>query len=155
MELLILLATIPTMQPSPAEPQDRWHRSRWVLRVLAAVLLVGSGVNHFIKAEAYRRVVPPMFPAPAVLVAVSGACEIAGGLGLLTRRVRRTAGWGLIALLIAVFPANVYMATSSHEIPGEHLPPALLWARLPLQAVFIAWIWFVALARPRRAVPVP
>jgi uncharacterized membrane protein len=76
---------------------------------------------------------------------VSGVCEMAGGVGLLIRPLRRTAGWGLVALLCAVFPANVYMAVSPQLTPGRVFPHWLLWARLPLQAVLIAWVWFVGI----------
>jgi len=81
-----------------------------------------------------------------LLVLLSGICEIAGGVGILIRPLRRAAGWGLIALLCAVFPANVYMATSPQLTPGRDFPHWMLWARLPLQLVIIAWIWFVAIA---------
>jgi len=69
-------------------------------------------------------------------------CEIAGGLGLLVRRTRRLAAWGLVALYVAVFPANINMAVNDIQIGNSHIPEALLWLRLPLQAVFIGWaIW--------------
>jgi len=120
---------------------------RTILRWLAAAGFIVAGTFHFLRPEFYRQIMPPGFPAPALLVAVSGAAEIAGGLGLLLRPWRRAAGWGLMALLIAVFPANLYMA----QHPGHyHLAPWILWARLPLQAVFIAWVWFAAIQRPPR-----
>jgi uncharacterized membrane protein len=131
------------MPESPRFTDTR--RWRTALRWLAAALFVAAGVNHFIKPDFYRGIIPPAFPAPGVLVAVSGGCEIAGGLGLLVRPLRRAAGWGLIALLLAVFPANVYMATSPQATPGWHFPHWLLWLRLPLQAVFVAWVWLIAL----------
>ncbi len=92
----------------------------------------------------YLQIMPPYFPAPRLLVAVSGAAEIAGGIGLLLRPWRRAAGWGLIALLLAVFPANIYMVQHSGQF---HFAPWVLWARLPLQAVFMAWVWFAAIQR--------
>jgi uncharacterized membrane protein len=120
---------------------------RSILRWLAAVGFVAAGTFHFVRPELYRQIMPPGFPAPQLLVAVSGAAEIAGGLGLLPRPWRRAAGWGLIALLIAVFPANLYMAQHAGQF---HLAPWILWARLPLQGVFIAWVWFVAIQRSSR-----
>ncbi len=130
------------MRPSNvASPAGR-RRAR--LRVAAAVLFIGAGANHFVHPSFYRAIVPPGFPSPAGLVAISGACEIAGGVGLLVPQLRRWAGWGLIALLVAVFPANVFMAVSAKQF---ELPPWMLWARLPLQGVLIAWVWHVALAR--------
>jgi uncharacterized membrane protein len=116
-----------------------------LLRVAAAVMFVAAGVDHLVKPAFFREIVPPGFPAPAMLVAVSGVAEIAGGVGLLVRSLRRAAAWGLIALLIAVFPANIYMAVSPGSIPDLHIARWLLWLRLPLQFVFIAWVWYVGL----------
>jgi uncharacterized membrane protein len=124
---------------------DKIHIIRLLLRIVAAVFFVGAGINHFVKPEFYRQIIPPSFPARRFLVVVSGVCEMAGGVGLLIRPLRRTAGWGLVALLCAVFPANVYMAISPQLTPGRVFPHWLLWARLPLQAVLIAWVWFVGI----------
>jgi uncharacterized membrane protein len=119
---------------------------RIILRWLAMIFFVVAGTFHFLKPGPYVQIMPPYFPAPQLLVAVSGLAEIAGGVGLLIRPLRRAAGWGLIALLIAVFPANIYMA----QHPGQfHFAPWILWLRLPLQIVFIAWVWFVAIQRSR------
>ena len=85
-------------------------RLRTTLRWLAAIGFVAAGANHFRDPAMYGRIIPPGFPNPPLLVAASGVCEMAGGLGLLIKPLRRAAGWGLIALLLAVFPANVYMA---------------------------------------------
>ncbi len=121
---------------------DRWARR---LRWTAAALFVVGGTLHFVDPGFYRGIVPPGLPRPDVLVAVSGACEIAGGLGLLLSPLRRAAGWGLIALLVAVFPANVYLALVPSAAPGLHLPVWAYWLRLPLQAVLVAWVWLAAL----------
>jgi uncharacterized membrane protein/endonuclease/exonuclease/phosphatase (EEP) superfamily protein YafD len=123
---------------------ERWPaRLRW----LAAIFFVIAGLLHFIVPSFYRQIVPPGLPWTRLLVVVSGACEIAGGLGLLIRPLRRWAGWGLIALLVAVFPANIYMAVAPQAIAGLDTPTWLLWLRLPFQAVFIAWVWYAALRR--------
>ncbi len=122
---------------------------RSVLLVLAALLFVAAGVNHFLNPTFYLQIIPPIFPAPAALMIISGACEIAGGVGLLIRRLRRAAGWGLIALLIAVFPANIYMVFMPHLPAGMDVPVWALWLRLPLQAVFIGWVWLVAIRHRR------
>ena len=124
--------------------------TRDILRWLAAIGFIGAGINHFIMPRFYRRIVPPGFGDPATMVALSGVAEIAGGAGLLIPRWRRLAGWGLIALLIAVFPANVYMAVSPGR-GGTHLPRWVLWGRLPFQAVFMAWVWFAAMGPRRRS----
>ncbi len=122
------------------------------LRWLAAVVFIAAGANHFRSVEFYRSIVPPMFPAPGVLVGISGIFEMMGGVGLLIPALRRVAGWGLIALLVAVFPANVYMAVSD-RFAGV-LPAWMLWARLPAQGIFIAWVWYVALRKERDETPV-
>ena len=122
------------------------------MRWTAAVLFIAAGANHFISPDFYRKIVPPAFPKPRLLVQISGVCEILGGAGLLVPKLRKLAGLGLIALLIAVFPANVFMALYPEKIPDMHFPRWALWGRLPLQAVFIAWVWFVAIASPKRKI---
>ena len=114
------------------------------MRWLAAMFFIVAGTFHFLKPEMYLQIMPPYFPAPQLLVAVSGAAEIAGGIGLLIRPLRQAAGWELIALLVAVFPANIYMLQHSGQF---HIAPWILWTRLPLQIVFGAWVWFVAIQR--------
>jgi len=113
---------------------------RWIL----AVFFVAAGANHFRTPGLYIAMIPPWMPLPSALNAISGGAEILGGLGLLVPRTRRLAGWGLIALLVAVFPANVHVALLGH-MPGTNFSPAVLWARLPVQAVFIAWVWWVGI----------
>jgi len=112
------------------------------LRWLAAIFFVVAGTFHFLNPERYLEIMPPYLPAPKLLVAVSGAGEITGGIGLLIPTLRRLAGWGLVALLIAVFPANIYILQHAGQF---HLSSSILWARLPLQGVFIAWVWFAAI----------
>ena len=126
-------------------------RVRPALRLAAALLFITGGANHFRSPGFYRRIIPPQFPNPPLLVAVSGVCEIAGGLGLLIARLRRAAGWGLIALLVAVFPANLYMALHPERFPDLHLPRWAFRARLPLQPVLAAWVWLVARDRTAAA----
>lgn len=102
---------------------------------------MGAGITHFVAPDPFVRIVPPYLPAPLLLVYLSGAAEIAGGLGLLLPATRRWAAWGLVLLLIAVFPANVYMLQSHGA--GLKVPLWALWLRLPLQAVLIAWAWWM------------
>lgn len=94
---------------------------------------------HFLKSDAFVQIVPPAFPAKEALVAISGAAEIAGAIGLVIPQTRTAAVYGLIALLVAVFPANVYMALDRARFAS--LPEWALIARLPLQALLIGWIW--------------
>lgn len=118
--------------------------------MILGLVFIAAGANHFIMPSFYERIVPPYLPAAAALVAISGVFEILGGLGVLVPagwRLRRAAGWGLIALLLAVFPANVYMATHHVQPQGFTLPEWTLWARLPLQAVFVAWVWWSVVKR--------
>ena len=109
-------------------------------RLAASALFLTSGSLHFLRPEMFRQIVPPALPNAAELVAVSGAAEIAGALGLWVPPLRRPAVIGLVTLLVAVFPANVYMALS-HQRYAAVIPAWLLFARLPLQAVLIAWVW--------------
>ncbi len=110
-------------------------------RRLLSLFFVGGGINHFVMPDPYQRIVPPGLGEPATLVAVSGVAEIAGGVGVLLAPTRRAAGWGLIALLVAVFPANLHMARHPEQIPGLKIPRALLWLRLPLQPLMMWWAW--------------
>jgi uncharacterized membrane protein len=114
---------------------------RIVLLVLLAALMTSAGVMHFVSPKVFIRIVPRWLPAPAALVAISGACEILGGVGLLVPATRRWAAWGLMALFVAVFPANVNMAIHRLPFGRSPLPGWTLWARLPLQAVLVAWAW--------------
>ncbi len=108
-------------------------------RVALAVLFLGAGAMHFVIPAAYMRIMPPYLPAPATLVWVSGACEMLGGAGLLLPFSWRVAAWGLVALLIAVMPANVQMALDHAHWPK--IPEWALWLRLPMQLPLIAWAW--------------
>jgi uncharacterized membrane protein len=115
---------------------------REATRAVLALVMVAIGVLHFVRPDGFVRIVPRALPAPLALVYVSGAFEVAGGVGLLVRRVRRAASWGLVALYVAVFPANVNMAVNDIQPDGGHIPAWLLWLRLPFQAVFIlAALW--------------
>jgi len=109
--------------------------SRWVL----TVFMVGAGVNHFVSPASYVGMMPSALPAPETLVYVSGVAEILGGLGLILPATRRLAAWGLIALLVAVFPANLNMAINHLPLGTRAVPGWALWARLPLQLVLIWW----------------
>lgn len=107
--------------------------------------MIAIGVLHFLRPAPFVRIVPAWLPTPLLLVYVSGAFEILGGAGLLLRATRRAAAWGLCALYIAVFPANVNMAL--YRIPlgdGPAPPDWALWLRLPFQALFIGWAYWLA-----------
>jgi uncharacterized membrane protein len=123
------------------------ERAKRPLLYLMGPLYVVAGALHFVVPELYVQIVPPVLPARLALVYLSGVAEIAVGIGVLLPRTRRLAAWGTVALLVAVFPANVYMATSGvvvEGLPGGGEPSALVrWGRLPLQAVLILWAaWY-------------
>jgi uncharacterized membrane protein len=109
-------------------------------RRLLAAFFIASGVNHFVSPRFYRAIVPPRLQHEAKrVVDVSGVAEIAGGLGVLLPATRRPAGVCLIALLAAVFPANLYMARTPERF--RRIPRWALYARLPLQPLMMWWAW--------------
>ena len=129
---------------------------RKVARFFSGPIMLLAGINHFIMPRPYESIVPDSLPYERELVYLSGVAEIAGALGTMHPRTRRPAGWFLIATLVAVFPANVYMAmnASRYDVPGGQ---AALIARLPLQALFIYWVWLATQTEDepseRQAVP--
>jgi len=112
---------------------------RAMLKWLLGLLFVAAGVNHFLNTDFYVGIMPPYLPWHLALVYLSGVAEAALGVLLLVPRFQAAAAWGLVALLIAVFPANIHMAVNSQLFPTFH--PAALWGRLPLQVVLIAWAY--------------
>ena len=112
-----------------------------ISRLIMGTLYLVTGSLHFLATNRYMAIMPPSFPAHRTLVLLSGAAEIAGGLGILTpnRTIQRIAAWGLVALLIAVMPANIYMVTNHANFPT--IPLWVLWLRLPLQLPLIYWAW--------------
>ncbi len=124
---------------------------------LLGIAFVGAGLNHFAMPRPYRRIVPPGlgdWVGSDTLVTLSGVAEVAGGLGVLAPRTRRLAGLWLIAVLAAVFPANLHMARNPHEFP--RIPRWALYARLPLQPLMMWWAWRATREAPvDRAVETP
>ncbi len=117
---------------------NRWKTTA---RFVLAVIMISVGIVHFVAPKPFIAIVPKFLPAPRELVLISGFFEIVGGVGLLIPHTRRAAGLGLIALFAAVFPANINMAVQNMPLGGKHYP-LLLWLRLPLQFVLIAWAWW-------------
>ena len=109
---------------------------RWFL----AASFVAVGVGHFTNPAPFVSIVPPYLPEPLALVYISGFFEILGGLGLLIPQTRRTAGWGLLALLVAVYPANIHMLVNEIYLEGMPREPWLLWLRMPLQFFMAAGV---------------
>ena len=116
------------------------RKLKLTLKILLAILLIAAGANHFFNAPFYLRIMPPYLPRPLLLVYLSGLAEVLLGGLLLVPGFTRAAAWGVVALLIAVFPANLHMAVNPGLYPeyGE----AALWARLPLQLLLIAWAYW-------------
>ena len=110
-------------------------------RVVLGSLFGVAGALHFLFPNAYERIVPPYLPLHRESVYLSGALEIAGGVGLLDGRTRRIAGIGLVLLLVAVWPANVQMLLDARATRKPPWWVTLLWARLPLQRVLVALVW--------------
>lgn len=113
-----------------------------ILRWLLTVAMVYAGVNHFRNPAPYLGMMPEALPAHALLVQLSGVAEILGGLGLILARTRRLSAWCLIALFVAIFPANLNMALNHLPLGDQPVPQWALWARLPLQLVLILWAYW-------------
>jgi uncharacterized membrane protein len=137
--------------PASTRPRDgatasgdtRWRTG---LRIAIGVLLILQGLNHFVSDEIMIRMMPSWLPAHRELVWASGVAEIVLGAGALLRRTRQLAGWGILLLLVAVWPANWTMALAPEQWP---IPGWLLWLRLPLQLVFAYGVWASCIAPER------
>lgn len=126
--------------------RDLHRRLKRPLLYVMGGLYVVAGLLHFAVPELYVQIIPPGIPVPLVLVYLSGLAEIMVGIGVLIPSTRQASAWATIALLVAIFPANVYMATHGVVIegmPGGGDPSALVrWGRLPLQGVLIGWAYW-------------
>lgn len=109
-------------------------------RLGTAAFWIVAGTMHFVIPRTYERIMPPYLARwKRELVVASGAAEVVGGLAVLPEATRRPARWWLLATLLAIYPANVHMALNPQDFP--RIPPAALWARLPLQGLFAWLIW--------------
>lgn len=115
--------------------------SLWIL----AALFAFAGAMHFVIPQGYMRIMPRWLPEHRMLVLVSGACELLGGIGLLIPALRQPAAWALLALLVAVFPANIQMLQSARGADASGWTQSLLWLRLPLQPLLMWWIYRAAI----------
>jgi uncharacterized membrane protein len=113
--------------------------ARLTVRLLLAALFLFAGTVHLRNPELFLPIMPPAIPYPIACVVISGVFELLGGVGLLVpiRSIQILTGWGLTLLLVAVFPANIYMAVANVKIHGFPAHAWMAWARLPLQPVFI------------------
>ena len=117
-------------------------RTKRVLLWVMGGFYILNGLNHFFNADAYIAIMPAYLPWHSQLVALSGVAEIGVGAGVLIPATRVTAAWGVILLLILIFPANLYVAMNGLPYIGDQPNTALNWVRLPFQAVFVAWAWW-------------
>ena len=113
--------------------------ARVIFKVVFALFFIVGGVNHFAHADFYMPMMPDYLPSHVLLVQLSGVAEVLLGGALLVPRLERLAAWGILALLVAVFPANLHMALHPDRFPT--IAPAMLWLRLPLQLPLLAWAW--------------
>jgi uncharacterized membrane protein len=112
---------------------------RLFLLVGLSVFFINVGIDHFVNPDFYLRIMPDYLPFHSEAVYWSGFFEIFGGFAVLIPKLRTLARWGLISLLIAVFPANIYMAMNPNLFPEFSV--LLLYVRLALQFVFIIWVF--------------
>ena len=112
-----------------------------VLLFAFSIFFIGAGLDHLVNPEFYLSIMPPIFPMHSEAVLISGVLEIVGGIAVLIPGLRRAAGWGIFVLLIAVYPANIYMALYPELFPSIH--SGFLYFRLPLQFLFLYWAYSV------------
>lgn len=108
------------------------------------IFFVGAGVRHFVMPDFYMLMMPNYLPVPLTLIYISGFFQILGGIGLIIPKTRAFSAWGLMALLLAVLPANVYLWTHNIQLPDSYTPSWFLMLRIPLQFLLIAWMYLFA-----------
>jgi uncharacterized membrane protein len=105
-----------------------------------AILYIGAGINHFLNPDFYLPMMPPYIPAPSTMILLSGVIEVLLGVGLWVPKTRSFAAWAIIAMLFAFMPVHIHMLVNAEQY--SDIPVAVLWARLPLQALFVAWAYW-------------
>ncbi len=116
------------------------NRVKVISRCALSILMIVAGTMHFVDPEFFLKIMPPYLPLHKELVLISGAAELLLGVLLLVPQTSQIAAWGIVALLIAVFPANVYLYQNPDILPA---PAIMHLLRLPFQGVFILWAyWF-------------
>ena len=114
-------------------------RTKTAFKYLLAIFMIGAGTMHFLSPQFYMKIMPPYLPFHLELVYLSGFFEFLFGVLLRVPRFSRLAAWGIFALLIAVFPANIYLYQHQESLPAS---PMVHFLRLPLQAVFLSWAYW-------------
>ena len=123
-------------------PNTRLRQSGLLFLILLFLL---TGINHFSNPNFYVSIMPPYLPLHAELALIAGFFEILGALGLLFSQTRKMSGYGLLVLLIVIFPANIHMAIHPEYFP--EYSALSIYLRLPLQFVFIAWVYWATLRK--------
>lgn len=109
---------------------------KYISILIMSLFYFGAGINHFLNPEWYVRITPPILPFKTAIVYISGLFELIFGVLLVFPKTRFIASWGIIVLLLVIFPANIYVALTQGE--AMDTTPILAWTRLPFQFVFIA-----------------
>jgi len=122
-------------------PQQRFRDNA---RTATGIAFIFTGVSHFVIPGKFMEMMPSFLPAPGFLIYLSGVFEILGGIGLLMSSTKHLAALGLILLLLAVFPANIYVALENVQLGGFMNYAIYQWLRLPMQFVLMAWVWWTA-----------
>lgn len=115
-------------------------KTKSILKYVFAFLFIFAGVKHFTNTDFFMSIMPPYLPWHLAIVYISGVVEIILGIALLVKKLQTIAAWGLIALLIAVFPANIHMAINSELYP--QFSSTALYIRLVLQGVLVLWAYW-------------
>ncbi len=117
------------------------------LRWLATAFFLVAGALHFVIPEFYRAMMPAFIPFQSFFIVLTGIAEMAGAIGIQIPKYRRLSGILMMVLLVAIFPANIYVAIAQPALPNMDYEPASMWWRLLLQPLFIAWIWAVSVRK--------
>ena len=127
--------------------------SSWVhlvLLIALSFLFINIGIDHFVNPDFYRNIMPAYLPMHTEAIYISGFFEILGGVAILFPKLRSMAGWGLVLLLIVVFPVNIHMAVNPNLFPD--IPLSFLYIRLVLQFIIIYWTYFATQLSPQKDV---
>ena len=127
--------------------------SSWVhlvLLITLSLLFINIGIDHFVNPDFYRNIMPAYLPMHTEAIYISGFFEILGGVAILFPKLRSMAGWGLVLLLIVVFPVNIHMAVNPNLFPD--IPLSFLYIRLVLQFIIIYWTYFATQLSPQKDV---
>jgi uncharacterized membrane protein len=137
--IIILAIILQTAAVIGLNPQKNFRDNA---RVATGIAFIFTGVSHFLIPGKFMEMMPPFLPAPEFLIYLSGVFEILGGIGLMISGTKKLATMGLILLLLAVFPANIYVALKNIQLGGFMNYALYQWLRLPMQFVLMAWVWW-------------